>query len=522
VTKRLSYKAGVSFGALSFLSIGVVGLFSSVAVARVYGVHAIGQWAISTAPVNAVWFLSSFRERPALVRELTLLDPRSPRVTGLFAAVFTASFGLTVVVASIGLVVTWIVFHGLLHHPHLFGMAFASMLAYVFITNTCFNLDTIVAGFRAGRSLYWIRLHQAVAFVAFAVAGGLAINSGPWMLVAATAASYGTSLLHRFVSVRHIMRWRVSRQDIREGFRTLPGIVRFGLKIMPGGIADGIGNECGTWILASVGTVSQVGAYNRAWTLARRFVELNWRMTEMLFPTLVERRAKGQHEGFDRVLLDSLRYAAAGLLLPAAAAGGASRGVMHVFGHGFENAAGAMAVLSLMPALATLSNMQRHALYAVNRPWHSTISASLRMLTTVGAGIGLTLAFGGTGMALGVVAGYAVDLSYMGRLTGSHLTRRAREWVPLRQWFAIPAAYAAGFATSHVVYGTASSYPGLVLALVAGLLAYAATFVISGGIGQRDRKRAAELRTLLVRRLTPAGRRGVSLDGAEVPSASAR
>ena len=87
----------------------------------------------------------------------------------------------------------------------------------------------------------------------------------------------------------------------------------------------------------------------------------------MLFPTLVERNYQSDHEGFDRALVDSLRYTAVGLLLPAAAGAGAAYGIMDLFGPGFAAASVALAILLLMPALATMTAIQRHALFAVDR-----------------------------------------------------------------------------------------------------------------------------------------------------------
>ena len=46
----------------------------------------------------------------------------------------------------------------------------------------------------------------------------------------------------------------------------------------------------------------------------------------MVFPTLVERHVGEDQSGFDRALLDSQRYIAAAMLLPAAAGGGAAVG----------------------------------------------------------------------------------------------------------------------------------------------------------------------------------------------------
>jgi O-antigen/teichoic acid export membrane protein len=493
--KRQSYRAGASFGALSFLIVGFIALCSSVVIGRVYGLTVIGAWALVMAPSNAAWFLSSMRERPALVRELTKLEPRAPRVTGLFAAVLAASVGLTVVVGGLGLVATYFIFRGPLGHPELFGEAALAMAGYVVITNTCFNVDTILAGFRAGRPLFWLRLHQAASFLAFTLAFGL-ISDTPAALVWAGIVSQTTSLVHRLVVLRSYMRFRVEAAVLRDGLTTLPGIIRFGLKIAPGGVADGIANESATWVLAAVGGgLGHLGAYNRAWSLARRVQELNFRVNEMLFPTLLERRANGDHVGYARALVDSSRYIVAGLLLPAAAAGGAAGSLMEVlFGREFRTASGAMAALLVMPALSALSVIQRHALYTVERPWTATASATIRMVTTLATSVALTIALGTTGPALAILCGFAADLAFM--------FHRVRPWlhapwltlVPLRRVLAIPAAYAAAFLAAHAVAAVLAPFPGLCAALVVGSIVYVATLVACGGIGPADRARAAELR----------------------------
>lgn len=99
MARRASYSEGAAFAVLSFVSLAVVGLVSSIAVARAYGVDPIGEFAIAAAPAIALSVLSQLREQAGLVRELAVLPPRAPRVTGLFAAVMAFSFTLTLVVA---------------------------------------------------------------------------------------------------------------------------------------------------------------------------------------------------------------------------------------------------------------------------------------------------------------------------------------------------------------------------------------------------------------------------------------
>ncbi len=115
--KRASYRSGFVFGTLSFLAVAAVGVVSTILTSRLYGVRIIGQFALVSAPVAALWVLSTVKEQQALIKEITGLPPRHPRVTQLFAAVFTFSSGLTAVVAMLDAVVCWFVFRGPLHRP---------------------------------------------------------------------------------------------------------------------------------------------------------------------------------------------------------------------------------------------------------------------------------------------------------------------------------------------------------------------------------------------------------------------
>lgn len=494
--RKPSYSEGLWFATLSFGSIALLSLFSSVAIARIYGVEVIGEFALAYAPVGAVWYLSSVREQAALVRELSALEPRAPRVTGLSAAVFSFSQTLTLVVGALAMLATWFVFHGPIDHPSLFLPALANMAAYVALMNPAWNLDTVFCAFRAGRQLFWIRLNQAVTYLAVAIACGLVWHS-IWGIVIATAAAALTSLIHRLVLIPRLMRWRVPRAELAAGFRSLPEIVRFGLKITPGTIADGVSNESGVWILGGIGSLATVGAYSRAWQLARRFVDLNVRICEMLYPTLVERHARGDRHGFDRALVDTLRYVLAGLLLLAAVGAGASNGIMDVFGGGFARAAPALAVLMVLPALQTVSSILRHALFALDRPVATTVSGVLRMLVTLAVSIPLSLWLGSVGTAVAVIAGLSVDVIYMAPMVRRELASPLRALWPLRQAAALLTAYVAGVAASRAVDVALPTFGGLVLATLAGTAAYVVVLLACGALDARDRKRLAALRQRL-------------------------
>lgn len=497
--RRGSYRAGLGFGAASFVSMALLGVVSTIVIARSYGITVLGQFALVTAPVNVVWYLSSARDRPAFVREVAKLEPRAPRVTGLFVAMLSFSVALTLVVSALGLLGTWLLFNGVIDQPGLVGATAVSLAAYLLVTNTGWNVDAVFAGFRAGRELFWIRLHQTLAFLAFGVVGAV-VADDVWGLVWATAAASLTSLLHRCVVVRRYMRGRVSREEVRAGFRSLPELIRFGLKIMPGSIANGVSNESGVWVLGAVSSVATVGAYDRAWQLARRFNELNWRITEMLFPTLVERRAQGDHAGFDRALVETMRYCAIGMLLLAAAGGGAAHAVMALFGAGFDRAADGLVVMLLAPAAFTLAAVQRQALIAVDRPWLSSAVVMLRMVVTVVLIVALAPPLGITGAGVAMLAGAAASMVWMSVAMRAYMQRPLRALWPLREMAALALAYGAGFAAARGVDVALPGLAALAPALAAGTLAYAAVLLAAGGVNARDRERIRSGRAALARR----------------------
>jgi O-antigen/teichoic acid export membrane protein len=492
ISERGSFSRGAGLGVLSFGVILLISMVTQVIVARIYGVRVIGEFALAFAPTGAVWILSTVREQAALVRELSKLAPRAPQSTALFVAVFCFSSLLTLGVAAIAVPIIWLVFHGPIYEPQLFAPAVVSLAGYVTVTNTCWNLDSVFSAYRAGTDLFWVRLGQAVSYLTLAVGASLVVAS-VWGPILATIASWAIALVHRLLVAGRWIRWRVARADLREGFRALPRLLRFGLKATPGALSDGVTQESPTWILGNLASVVAVGAYSRAWTLGLRLTELNYRVGEMLLPTLVERRAKGDHEGFDRALVDTVRYAAMAMLLPAAVGGGCRDGVMWLFGPGFGQAADALAFILLIPALFTMSSSQNMALLALDRPWRSTAISAIRMAVVVATSVALTLAIGITGAALGALIGYALEFLLQVASTRPHLQSPLHVLWPARQMLGLVVAYAAGFAAAAFLQGRADDPARLLLALSSGAVAYVAVLIAVGGLLPRDRRRLDDL-----------------------------
>jgi O-antigen/teichoic acid export membrane protein len=492
--ERASYRAGFLFGSLSFVSVTVVGVASMIVTSRLYGVRIVGQYALVWAPVGALALLSTIKEQQALIKEITGLPARHPRVSQLFAAVFTFSVTLTVVVAALDAVACWFVFRGPLHEPGLIVPVYVQMAGYVIVMNTGWNIDSIFSAFVAGRQLFWVRLHEVLSYLTIAIAIGLTWRS-VWGLVIATIGGWLTALVHRLIAVRPFVRAHLSRGEYRAGLGVLPELLRFGLKATPGQLAQGISQQGGVWAIGTVAPVATVGAYSRAQLIPQRLQQSSMRITEVLYPTLVGRHTQGDKHGFDRALIDSIRYETIGMLLIAAAIGGAAHSVLEVFGPGFSRATTALALLALFPAMASITVTQTQALWATNRPGLTSVIAMVRMAITVALLVILTPRLGVTGPAVALLVGYAAVIVLSGFSLRSSLARPLHATWPRRERLVLLAAYAAGFAAAHAVEHAVPSTTGLLLALIAGTLAFAAAFFIGGGVNGRDRRRLLDALT---------------------------
>jgi O-antigen/teichoic acid export membrane protein len=490
--KRGTYRAGFAFGTLSFFAVAAVGLISTVITARLYGVRIIGQFALVSVPVGVLWALSTVKEQQALIKEITPLPPRHPRVTQLFAVVFSFSALLTLTVALLDGIVCWFVFRGPLNAPDLLAPALVGIAGRATIGNTGWNIDSVLSAFLAGRQIFWVRLHEVMSFLLIAVILGVAWRS-VWGLVIATIGGYLTSLIHRVIVVRPFVRPRLTRTEYRAGLEVLPELLRFGLKATPGQIAQGLSQQIGVWALGIVAPVAVVGAYSRAQTIPQRLQQASMRITEVLYPTLVGRHTEGDAQGFDRALIDSIRYEMIGMLLIAAVVGGAAREILSVFGPGFSRASWALALVILYPALASVTATQTQALWATNRPGRTSLIQTGRLIVTVPLLIVLTPRIGILGPAIALVAGYVAVVCLNGISLRPFLARPLRATWPLRERCALAAAYAGGFVATRVVERALPGLAWLPVVLLAGAIAYVALFVVGGAVNKRDHRRLSEI-----------------------------
>jgi O-antigen/teichoic acid export membrane protein len=499
--KRGSYRSGFFFGALSAGAAVAIGFISSIVTSRLFGVDIIGEYALAGAPIAAMWILSTIKEQQALIKEITQLQPRQPRVTQLFAAVFTFSTALTTVVGLIVAAISVWAFRGPLAAPDLVGPMLVSMAGYVVVTNTGWNIDSIFAAFVAGRQLFWVRLHEAISFVVLATAAGILWKS-VWGMVVAMIGSSATALVHRALAARPFLRLRLSWAEYRKGLEVLPELLRFGLKATPGQIAQGVSGQGGVWALGVVAPISVVGAYSRALVIPKSVQQASMRITEVLYPTLVGRHTKGDRHGFDRALVDSIRYEVIAMLLFASAIGGAAHTVMALFGSGFDAAANALVLLALSPALASITITQTQALWATDKPGYSSVIAVVRLFVTIVLLVVLTPPMGVEGPAIALLAGYLVIVLLAGRELGASLARPARMTWPWRERLVLVPAYGAGFGVAHLIEAwTSRSLAALPLSLVAGSASYAAVLLLLRGLNERDIDRFGEIKSQVRGRL---------------------
>lgn len=497
---KRSFSHALAFGGLSFGSNVLLGIITSIAIARVYGITVIGEYALVIAPTTAMWFLSSLGERTALQRELGPLPIRDRRITGLIVAVLTFSFAFTLVIGAAVLTLVYYLYAGPIDQPQLFLPALVNMLGYLIAANSSWTLDTVLNAARAGRELFRIKLGFQITYLVLAIGIGLFWGT-VWALVIATVVPAFTNLVRRVWVLRRYMVFRVTGGEIRDGFRALPPMIRFGLKLTPGGITNGLSNESAIWILGVTSPIAAVGAYSRAWMLGQRFRELNRKINEVLLPTLVERRAQGDGKGFDRASIDSARYVVILTTLVAAIGGGAAYGVMELYGPGFSQAAPALAILLLMPPVIAIVQVQSQVLLAHDRPGLLSNVMVGRALLGIPLSLGLILVGGITGAAAGVVVGDVGSAVCLAVFTRRYFSEPVSRLWPPRQVVALVGAYLVAFAASLGLDQAIPTPLGLIAALAGGTVVFVSCLVAFGGLGPRDRRRfVALMRRLRTRR----------------------
>jgi O-antigen/teichoic acid export membrane protein len=501
--ERSSLRTGMGFAATSFISNVVVQLLSSVLTARLYGVDVIGEYALVTAPWLTLIQFSNVDEQTALVRDLAVLPARDVRVGRLFFAVFGFSVGLTTLVAAIVGGLSVAALRGPVDAPHLVVPSLLVLVGYVVIENTSWNMDSVFSAFRAGREIFIARFVQATSFLVFSI-GLRTLSSSVWPLAIATVVSFFLAFCTRVVMVRRYLSW-VSLAEIRQGVRELPRILKFGVRLLPGGIAGGVAGQASTWLLGALSDVTTLGAFSRAAGVAIRIQDAGFRLSEMVFPSLVERHHHADRAGMRDDLSFALRSSGIPLLGLAAVGGGVAAGALSIFGSGFEQADDALAFLLVAYAISVLTLITGIAMVAQDRPLLTTSLVVVRSVLIVGFLVPGVVWWGATGAAAGFALAYVIDLVIRAVLVrrmvfDGHLGAVGRSAL------SVIAAFVPAFAVARVLDVQVPRPFGTITGGVVGFLVYAGVIVLTRGVTADERRRtvAAVQRRIRDRRRQPA------------------
>jgi O-antigen/teichoic acid export membrane protein len=501
--ERSSLRTGMGFAATSFVANVVVQLLSSVLTARLYGVDVIGQYALVTAPWLTLIQFSNVDEQTALVRDLAVLPARDVRVGRLFFAVFGFSVGLTTLVAAIVGGLSVAALRGPVDAPELVVPSLIVLAGYVVIENTSWNMDSVFSAFRAGREIFIARFVQATSFLAFSI-GLRAVSSSVWPLALATVISFGLAFCTRVVMVRRYLT-TVPLTEVRQGIRELPRILKFGVRLLPGGIAGGIAGQASTWLLGALSSVTTLGAFSRAAGVAIRIQDAGFRLSEMVFPSLVERHHHEDRQGMRDDLSFALRSSGIPLLGLAAVGGGVAAGALSIFGSGFDQADDALAFLLLAYALSVLTLITGIAMVAKDRPLLTTSLVVVRSALIVGFLVPGVVWWGATGAAAGFALAYVIDIAIRATIVRRMVFDGSLGAVG-RSAVSVVIASVPAFVVARVLDVQLARPFGTVAGGIAGVLVYAAGIVLTKGVTAEERRRtvAALQRRIRARRRQPA------------------
>ncbi|MFT4034178.1 MAG: polysaccharide biosynthesis C-terminal domain-containing protein [Patulibacter sp.] len=444
----------MSFAGLSFVASALIAVATSVLMARIFGIEVVGQNALALVPHGVLCLLSTVREQPAVIRRLTPLSPRSPTVSGVFYAVYSFSVLLTAVMTIVVGIGTIVAFNGSFDHPDLVVPALCYLVANLIIGNTSGNLDVIFSAFGDGQSLFKVRLSESLSFALLLVLAAQ-VTDTVWGPVCATIVSWFVALTYRVVLVGRWLDPRVASDAYRQGLRELPEFIKFGLKLLPGLLAEGASNQAGTWALGYASSTSAVGAYSRATGLSYRLNEASWRLSEMLLPGLVHSTAQDDFTQRDRRYALGLRGSFTLLIAASAVLSGGAAGVMALFGDGFAEAATALAILCVVPAMRAITTSQADVLIAAHEPGLVSRKSVCGFVVVAAVTWPLTQAFGTTGAAASLLMGFGANAALGTWAMWSTVGVRARNHWPWPQRMSTVAAFlaaasAGATAASHV------------------------------------------------------------------------
>jgi O-antigen/teichoic acid export membrane protein len=405
-TEQGRYVRGVKFSAYETATSFVLGLASSVVVARVFGATVVGAFALASALTGAFQAVSNVREQGGLVRELTRHAPGSPESRALMWATLAFSVTLTSVLFVPFVVVGLLLLRDTFDRPELVAPFLVLAAAYVVVDNTSFNVNAPLVAYRDGRAVWLTRTAVVVtAIVTAAVCGALGLR-GLWGLVGCTIAASAVGLVARLVSVRRLVGLRSGRAELRWARGRLRMIISFGARSMPLNYAQTASRYADTTLLAANVSLSSLGAYNRSYGLYERVGTIPLSLSRLYFPTQSSLFMSGDRAGMGRLYLVTVRYLALVLLPAATWIAVSAPAIMAIYGPDFVPAATALAILVFAVVLDAYGRTAGGLLSAADRPGRLSLGAMVGAAVNVALCVLLIPRMGLTGAALANLGGW--------------------------------------------------------------------------------------------------------------------
>ena len=396
----------------SFVNMGI-GVVSALVISRIYGATILGGYALAYLAVALLPYLTSLCEQPALVRLLAVEPERGERGSGLVLATMTLSFTLTILISPLVAAGCALYLVHAAHLPNAVAPMVCLVIGYMALDKLSANLDGVLSAYRAAGRLAVANVLASGVMAAAATVLALTGKS-LWSLTIASLTASAVALAFRLWAVRRYLRWRVGGEYYRSGLRELPGMVRFGIQILPGSLAQGLTVQSALWVLGATVPVSVVGAFSRAQSITVRIGDLNYRLAAVIYPSLV-RRAQIDDGGKSLVadVMTSLGRTFAPLLLILCGAAGASRTILLLFGEDFLSATDSLAILFVATGISTAAMIFGEALTALNRPRLASLGLVLGLVATLAPLIHMTRAYGATGASIAVLCGTLVSTAFL-------------------------------------------------------------------------------------------------------------
>jgi O-antigen/teichoic acid export membrane protein len=458
---------GVRLANVAIVITFVLGLASAIITSRLYGPVPLGEFTLVFTPVILVIQFSTVSEQLGLIQELTRHRPRSREGSGVFLVTFALSNVLTVLAAGVVLIAARVYF-GQTDHAYLFAPAVVMVLAYVFIDNLAWNLDSLFSAHRAVEVQFVARVAQTTAILVITPLMAL-LGRTVWELVFATILASAVGLLVRLARVSRYTLLRPRDADVVYGRSKLGGIVRFGLAALPSTVSMVIASQSTVWILGAVATTATVGAWGRAMNLAGKMNEVPFRVAQVYYPTQLRHAEANDHAGIIATFSETLRLSFVPLVALSAAAAGSAAGIMAVFGEGFGSASGALAVLLIAALFFFLDVLIGATLTAMGFPGIVSVASVCSMVVTLALVWPLSDAHGATGAAFAVWIGQLVAV-----VAKSYALRRRLHLRPslaqnAKPTVAVLCAALCAFTVAHVIGSWSIAIPVTMAAGTAGL-----------------------------------------------------